>query len=99
VFSVSSNISNVLRIFKENFIDYGIPVIMGETGAVHRTLPDGSSNDAERVKWARHYISELKKLGVPSIIWDDGGMFQLFDRRKLKWKYPELSAAFVKASS
>ena len=96
--SVSHNINVVLRIINDNFISNGIPVIMGETGAIHRIMPDGQPNEAERVKWAQHYISKLKELGVPSIIWDDGGDFQLFDRRSLEWKYPDLTAAFVAAS-
>ena len=93
---VSGNISNVLRIIKENFIDYDIPVVMGETGAGRRDNIEG--HDKERVKWARHYIAKLKELGVPSIIWDDGGHFRLFDRRNLGWFYPELAAAFIEAS-
>ena len=98
VSSVSHNIDSVLRIIDNNFISKGIPVIMGETGAIHRNLPDGQSNEAERVKWARNYISRLKALGVPSVIWDDGGAFQLLDRASLEWKYPDLAAAFVEAS-
>nr|AGS51796.1 endoglucanase [uncultured bacterium contig00053] len=96
--SVSSNINNVYRIIRENFILYGIPVIMGETGAIRRIMPDGNSNDAERVKWAQYYISGLKQMGVPVIIWDDGGMFKLFDRSALRWEYPEIAAAIVNAS-
>ena len=96
--SVSHNINAVLRIINDNFISNGIPVIMGETGALHRIMPNGQSNEAERVKWAQYYISRLKEMGVPSIIWDDGGNFQLFDRNSLEWKYPDLTAAFVAAS-
>jgi endoglucanase len=95
--SVIHNINNVMRIFKENFIDYGIPVIMGETGAVRRTMPDGESNEAERVKWAEHYVGGLKEIGVPTVIWDDGGSFRLFDRRNLTWFYPDLMKALVEA--
>jgi endoglucanase len=96
--SVSSNINNVYRIIRDNFVTYGIPVIMGETGAIRRNMPDGSSNEAERVKWAQYYIAGLKQMGVPVIIWDDGGMFKLFDRAGLKWEYPDLAAAIVNAS-
>jgi aryl-phospho-beta-D-glucosidase BglC (GH1 family) len=97
--SVSHNMNSLLRIIKENFTANNIPVIMGETGAFSRTMPDGSSNEAERVKWAEYYVSELRKLGVPVIIWDDGGGFRLLDRNALEWAYPDLSAAFVNAST
>jgi endoglucanase len=93
--SVSGNINNVLKIIEDNFVKNNIPVIMGETGAIRRDI---ANHDAERVKWAEYYISKLKELGVPSIIWDDGGSFKLFDRSNLKWLYPDIVTAFVKAS-
>jgi endoglucanase len=96
--SVSHNLNNVFRIIKENFTDLGIPVIMGETGALHRTMPDGGDNEAERVKWAQHYVKGLYDLGVPTVIWDDGGGFRLLDRRTLEWVWPDLAAALVEAS-
>jgi endoglucanase len=92
---VSSNINNVLKILEDNFVKNGIPVIMGETGAIHRDI---AGHDAERAKWAEYYISKLKELGVPSVIWDDGGSFKLFDRSGLKWLYPDIAAALAKAS-
>lgn len=96
--SVSHNMNAILRIIEENFIAHGIPVIMGETGALHRTMPDGQSNEGERVKWAEYYVSELKKLGVPTIIWDDGGQFQLLDRNALEWVWPDLAKMLVTAA-
>jgi len=99
VASVSSNTENVFRIFRENFTDRGIPVIMGETGAVNRPLPDGSPNEGERVKWARHFVGGLAELGVPTVIWDDGGSFKLADRRGLGWFFPDLARALVAAGA
>jgi len=93
--SVSHNLNQVRRIIDENFISLGIPVIMGETGALHRTMPDGSSNEGERVKWVESYIGMLRDLGVPTILWDDGGQFQLLDRQDLQWMWPDLVEAFV----
>ncbi|MDR2590852.1 MAG: glycoside hydrolase family 5 protein [Oscillospiraceae bacterium] len=97
--SVSHNIENVFAIFEENFISHGIPVIMGETGAISRTMPDGESNEAERVKWAEYFITKLKEMGVPTVIWDDGGNFQLLDRENLEWIYPDLVNALVVAGN
>jgi endoglucanase len=96
--SVSHNMNALFRIIKENFTDHGIPVIMGETGAVSRTMPDGGTNEAERVKWAEYYVSGMRSLGVPVIIWDDGGQFRLLDRTSLEWVWPDLAAALVSSA-
>jgi endoglucanase len=96
--SVSHNLNVLLRIIEENFTAHGIPVIMGETGALHRTMSDGSSNEAERVKWAEYYVTKLTKLGVPVIIWDDGGQFRLLDRSAVEWVWPDLAAMLVSAA-
>ncbi|MCL1806579.1 MAG: glycoside hydrolase family 5 protein [Oscillospiraceae bacterium] len=98
VSSVSWNLNQVLSIIETYFTKNGIPVIMGETGALHREMENGQSNEAERVKWAEMYVSGLKKLGVPVIIWDDGGAFELLDRQALAWVYPDLAAALVEAA-
>jgi endoglucanase len=97
--SVSHNLNALLKIIEENFFAHGIPVIMGETGALHRTMPDGQSNEAERVKWAEYYVNQLKTLGVPVIIWDDGGQFQLLDRHTLEWVWPGLVSALAAAGN
>ncbi|MDR0473364.1 MAG: glycoside hydrolase family 5 protein [Treponema sp.] len=97
--NVSGNINNVLKIIEDNFISKGIPVIMGETGVMNRLMPNGRSNEDEMVKWADYYISKLKELGVPSIFWDGGGEMKMIDRNTLKWAYPDLTAAFVKAGN
>jgi endoglucanase len=95
--SVSSNMEQVNQILLQNFITHGIPVVMGETGAISRTLPDGSSNEGERVKWAEYYVSRLREMGIPTVIWDDGGGFKLLDRHNLRWVYPDLARALAEA--
>jgi endoglucanase len=96
--SVSHNLNVLQRIIEENFTAHGIPVIMGETGALHRTMPDDSSNEAERVKWAEYFVSMLRDLGIPVIIWDDGGQFRLLDRLALEWAWPDLASMLVSAA-
>jgi endoglucanase len=95
--SVSWNLDVTLRIIRDNFIAHGIPVIMGETGAIFRTMPDGGSNEAEVVKWVEYYVVKLKEMGIPTVIWDDGGWFKLFDRENLEWLYPGVAAALSEA--
>jgi len=100
----TGNVDSMIRIIRENFVDLGIPVIMGETGAIYRT--NGSSNNnAERIKWAEHFVGTIRSMGVPVIIWDNGRInhasddHSLFDRRNIRWLHPEFVSAFVNASS
>jgi len=93
--SVSHNMNVLFQILEQNFITHGLPVIMGETGALNRKMPDGGSNEAERVKWAEYFFTKLKELGIPVVIWDDGGQFQLLDRSNRVWLWPDFISAFV----
>jgi len=89
---VSYNRGRVLNVLND-FISRGIPVIMGETGAIDK------NNEAERVKWANDYVKAVRSAGVPVIIWDDGGDFKLFNRETLNWHFPNLKNAFVNAAT
>lgn len=79
------------------FIKKGHAVIIGEFGTINK------KNDAERIKIAKYYVSEAKKLGIPCFWWDNGGFgengpnesFGLFDRRNLKWKFNEIVKALI----
>ena len=77
------------------FISKGIPVIMGEFGAVYK------QNETELLKWAETYCSVARKYGLVCIYWDDGWQskydgagsntgFGNFDRRTLTWRFPSL---------
>lgn len=97
-FADTYDIDKLMKDIQEIFLDKGIPVIIGEYGAMNK------DNEAERVKWATYYLSEAKKIGVPCIWWDnnaytgDGENFGLFDRRNLTWPYPDLLKAMQEAT-
>ena len=80
------------------FVSEGVPVVMGEMGAVNK------NNNEARVDWADCYITTAKKYGIPCVLWDNGGFtgdgenFGLLDRRTLKWKFPDVVDALIKAS-
>jgi endoglucanase len=97
--TVSWNMNTLFRILQENFVAHNVPVIMGETGALHRVLESGEWNEPERVRWAYYYVGGLREMGIPTIIWDDGGNFQLLDRRNVEWRFPELAYALVEAGT
>lgn len=66
----SSDIGNVKAVFRDihdTFLRYGIPVIMGETGATN----SGNNKDA-RVNWAYYTSKMAAYYGIPIILWDNG---------------------------
>ncbi len=88
-------IDTLMSSLKELFIDKGIPVVIGEFGAMNK------ENEEERAKWVRYYVSEAAKIGVPCVWWDnglfegDGERFGLIDRRTCECAYPMLLEAMM----
>nr|AAB69348.1 cellulase [Orpinomyces joyonii] len=85
-----------ISLIKKTFTDKGIPVIMGEYGAMNR------DNTEERAKWAEYYMEKVTAIGVPQVWWDNGifegtgERFGLLDRKNLKIVYPSIVAALQK---
>jgi endoglucanase len=77
------------------FLEKGIPVILGETGALNK------ENTEARAEWAKYFAGKGREYGVPVCWWDnnaftgDGENFGLLNRRELAWQYPEVLEAFV----
>jgi endoglucanase len=73
------------------FISKGIPVIMGEFGAMYKPA---EGNEADRGAWAEYYTGKARELGIPCVWWDngefsgDGELFGLIDREKLAFVFP-----------
>ncbi len=70
-------------------ISKGIPVIIGESGAMNK------ENLKDRIEWAEYFYGAAEKNGVPIIWWDNGLItggetFGLLDRKTLEFTYPEL---------
>jgi aryl-phospho-beta-D-glucosidase BglC (GH1 family) len=91
--SVSSNGSLMTRDFsrmKSSFVDKGIAVIIGESGATYqnRSGTAGDTANANRVAYFSHLASTAKANGLTPIYWDNGSisgngngeMFGLFNR-------------------
>lgn len=96
-FTDAQDIDKLMEDIQKIFLDKGIPVIIGEFGAMNK------ENEAERVKWATYYLSKAKEIGVPCVWWDNnafegsGENFGLFNRRELNWPYPDLLKAMQEA--
>lgn len=91
-------IDKLMSDLKSLFTDQGIPVIIGEFGAMNR------ENEPERSQWAEYYVSAAKEIGVPCIWWDnglfqgEGERFGLFDRHNGECSYPDLLAALMRGA-
>lgn len=84
-------IDSIMKELKERFVSKGIPVIMGEFGAMNR---DG--NEEERADWVAYYVSKAKEAGIPCVWWDnarffgEGELFGLFDRNNFNCVFPKV---------
>lgn len=59
----------------------GRAVVMGEWGSQN----NGLGNELDRIRHAEYYSNACIEHGICPVIWDDGGKFELFDRRELVW--------------
>lgn len=85
---------------KSSFVDQGIPVIVGEYGAVHQ---DGFDD------YRRYYMEYVTKAahdrGILPVYWDNGGKesgadaFGLFDRTSGQVLHPDVLAAMQRAAT
>ena len=80
------------------FVHKGIPVIIGEFGAMDR------NNEATRALWAEFYTSYAKKMGMPCIWWDNhvfsgnGERFGLLNRATNTFTYPLVVEGLMKGA-
>jgi len=67
-----NTLNNLFNKLKTNFIDKGIPVILGEYNVINKK---GSTVKAkeERVKWLTAVTKKCVELGICPILWDNGG--------------------------
>lgn len=92
------DIDNTLKGLDETFLQNGIPVILGETGARNK------DNTEDRVLWADYYFGSAAEYGIPCFWWDNGAvagggeLFGILNRRELEWFYPEIAEAAVSAA-
>jgi len=75
------------------FVSKGIPVIMGEFGALNK------SNEAVRAEWAEYYVKYAKSKGIPCFWWDDGGDFKLLNRNSNTFYFPVIKDALIKGAN
>lgn len=92
------DIDHLMEILDELFLSKGVPVIIGEFGAMNK------DNEQERVLWAQYYVGKAREYGIPCIWWDNnafdgnGENFGLFNRRELTFPYPDLLKALIESA-
>jgi endoglucanase len=84
---------------KLNFVDMGIPVLLGEYGVISRA--DVSGHEASRINWNEYVTNSALDHGMVPIYWDNGytgnqGM-GLFNRSSGDPVYPDLIDAILEA--
>jgi len=92
-------IDEMMGNLKRLFVDKGIPVIVGEFGAMNR------DNEADRCEWVKYYVGEAKKIGAPCVWWDnnlffgDGELLGMMKREDLSFPFPALYQTFLEAGT
>lgn len=100
--SDTAEIRNVLDRAHSLFVSKGVPVIIGEFGALNK-----DDNNSARAELAEYYVSYAKSKGIACFIWDNGYMnattglgggegFGLYDRKSNAFKYPEIIEALMR---
>ena len=78
---MKSEINKSYEDLNEKFISKGIPVVVGETGALRKI------DIQERVKWMNYFGSVAKNYGISIVYWECGGIkdddFSIIDRKNL----------------
>ena len=79
----AERIAENFRIMNELFVEQNVPVMITEFASLDK------DNTKERVEWAKCYMEEANRYGIPCIWWDCRE-FALLDRENKIWKFPEI---------
>ncbi|AXP80101.1 Endoglucanase A precursor [Mariniflexile rhizosphaerae] len=82
-----TELENYLKLMKTQFVDQGIPVILGEFGAIRRTTLTGDALQLHldsRAYYLKTVVKQAKANGLLPFYWDEGSMgnngFGIFNR-------------------
>ena len=86
----TADIDNFMKKLYDKFVSKGIPVLIGEFGALDKDNLDS------RMQFAAYYTYTARHYGMTALFWDNnayktsGENFRLIDRKSLKWVFPEI---------
>ncbi|MFV8328514.1 cellulase family glycosylhydrolase [Flavobacterium sp. ZS1P14] len=72
-----ADLDNLFKSMKTQFVDKGIPVVLGEFGAIRRTSLTGDAltlHLASRAYYLKYVVKQAKINGMLPFYWDAGGM-------------------------
>lgn len=87
----TGDIDSFMKRLYEKFVAKGIPVVIGEFGALEK-----NGNDDTRVQFAAYYVAMATHYNLATVWWDNnahnasGECFQIIDRSSLNWTYPAI---------
>lgn len=91
-----SHVDAQFQKMKTNFIDQGIPVLIGEYGAIQKKAVE---NHTFLIDYHRYLTKSMTALGLVPFYWDNGHAgdygFALFDRNTGEQIYPDLIKAIT----
>ncbi len=83
-----AEVDRVFGLMKAKFVDHGIPVVLGEFGAMRRSSLEGDAltlHLASRAYFLKYVTKQAKANGILPFYWDAGGLgnntMQLFNRQ------------------
>ena len=91
-------INDLMNSLYSKFVSKGIPVVIGEYGAVNR-----DNNTQDRVDYYAYYTAAARANGITCCVWDngsftDGEIFGILRRRVNQWFFEETIEAMMKYS-
>lgn len=84
------------KLMKMNFVDKGIPVILGEYAAMDK--PKFAGHKKYQMAWNRYVTLSATKHGAVPMLWDIGLAGGLFNRTSGAVQHPEMVKAIVSAA-
>ncbi len=86
-------------VLSDRFISRGIPVVIGEMGAINK------NNPSDRRAWAEYYVKKARSYGITCLWWDNGYSepggdgFAIINRFNNKYVYEDIADALIKNSA
>lgn len=91
-------IDNLMNSLYRKFVSQGIPVVIGEYGAINR-----DDNTQDRVEYYAYYTAAARANGITCCVWDNGSfsygeLFGILQRSDNKWLFEETVEAMLRYS-
>lgn len=93
---MKGEIATFMRNLQLKYINNGIPVVIGEFGAMTK-----GDNLQDRVDWAAWYVDSAAIRGIPCVWWDNGAftgngeLFGIVNRKTTEWTYGPIVDAIM----